>query len=300
MADLDRAIMLDANSARAYRARGELLRHSGGNLTARCWISTKPSASTPAMRSLSASAATSSTTCASTIVRSMITTKRSGSTRILRRHSPIAEPPIISRATSPLPIQDYDQAIRLDPNRPEDLHQPRCGLQEDRPQRPRALPGRERKAIRLDPTVPEYFGNRGLSYAQNNDYDKAIADYDEAIRLRPKANFLANRGDSHRYKGDLDRAMADYERSVAARFELRAGLQQSRGVLRRKKGDRVKALADYDAALRVNPRLDSAITGRKSLALEIERAGAQVSLQSAAAKAGPSFDCATAKRPSRR
>ena len=63
-------------------------------------------------------------------------------------------------------------------------------------------------------TVPEYFDNRGLSYEANGDYDRAIADYNEAIRLAPQANFLTNRGDAYNQKGDYDRAIADYDRAL--------------------------------------------------------------------------------------
>ena len=151
------------------------------------------------------------------------------------------------------------------------------------------------RPYRLDPTVPEYFDNRGLSYASNKDYDSAIADYDQAIRLRPKANFLTNRGDSYQFKGDRERAMADYD--AALRLDANFSLAyNNRAALWRKAGDRVRALADYDAALRLNPKLDAAIVGRKALALEIERAGAQMPLQPAAATAVPSFDCTIAKR----
>src|SRR6516225_5830016 len=71
------------------------------------------------------------------------------------------------------------------------------------------------EAIRLDPLTPEFFDNRGLAYADNGDYDRAIADYNEAIRLRPEAKFLDNRGNSYNYKGDYDRAIADYDRAIA-------------------------------------------------------------------------------------
>ncbi|WP_421611240.1 tetratricopeptide repeat protein [Bradyrhizobium ottawaense] len=46
------------------------------------------------------------------------------------------------------------------------------------------------EAIRLDPKVPEYFDNRGLTYAAMKEYDKAIADYDQALRLAPRPSFL--------------------------------------------------------------------------------------------------------------
>jgi tetratricopeptide (TPR) repeat protein len=42
------------------------------------------------------------------------------------------------------------------------------------------------EVIRLVPKSPTGYYNRGLSYAKNKDYDKAIADFTEAIRLDPK------------------------------------------------------------------------------------------------------------------
>jgi tetratricopeptide (TPR) repeat protein len=41
------------------------------------------------------------------------------------------------------------------------------------------------EAIRLDPTYVAAFNNRGLAFADKEEYDKAIADYIEAIRLDP-------------------------------------------------------------------------------------------------------------------
>jgi hypothetical protein len=61
-------------------------------------------------------------------------------------------------------------------------------------------------AIRIDPTQPEFFDNRGLDLAGNRDYARAIADYDEAINIRPEAKFLTSRGDAYQARKDYDRA----------------------------------------------------------------------------------------------
>ena len=61
-------------------------------------------------------------------------------------------------------------------------------------------------AIRIDPTQPEFFDNRGLDLAGNGDGARAIADYDEAINIRPEAKFLTNRGDAYQARKDYDRA----------------------------------------------------------------------------------------------
>ena len=115
----------------------------------------------------------------------------------------------------------------------------------------------ESEAIKLDPLEPEYFDNRGLSYAENGDYDRAIADYNEAIRLKPQANFLTDRGDSYHFKRDYDRAIADYDRAIA----LNPGFYlayNNRGAAYDKKGNLDHAIADYEQALRINPHFDNA------------------------------------------
>jgi len=92
-------------------------------------------------------------------------------------------------------------------------------------------------------------------------------------------------------KDQTDRAIADDD--VALQLDAsQADLFNSRGELWRKKGDRRKALADFGAALRLNPDHPLAKASYKSLALELERIGAQMAL---AGK--PSFNCAAARRP---
>jgi len=51
------------------------------------------------------------------------------------------------------------------------------------------------EAIRLDRNYAFAFNNRGLAYATKGDYDRAIPDYNEAIRLNAKfATAFCNRG----------------------------------------------------------------------------------------------------------
>ena len=51
------------------------------------------------------------------------------------------------------------------------------------------------QAIRLDPKDAEAHFGRGCSYSKKGDHDKAIADFTDAIRLNPKhADAYHNRG----------------------------------------------------------------------------------------------------------
>ena len=50
---------------------------------------------------------------------------------------------------------------------------------------------------------------------KRGDYERAISDYTEAIRLDPKySTAYANRGFAWLQKGDLDRAIGDYDRAI--------------------------------------------------------------------------------------
>ena len=57
-----------------------------------------------------------------------------------------------------------------------------------------------------------YYNARGLAYYKKGDYEKALADFNQAIRLSP---FLAepytNRGLIEDLKGDYERAIADHD-----------------------------------------------------------------------------------------
>ncbi|MDR1220218.1 MAG: tetratricopeptide repeat protein [Treponema sp.] len=54
-----------------------------------------------------------------------------------------------------------------------------------------------------------------MAYADKKDFDRAIADYTEAIRLDPNyATAYYNRGLASYYKGDYARAHADWEKAL--------------------------------------------------------------------------------------
>jgi tetratricopeptide (TPR) repeat protein len=51
------------------------------------------------------------------------------------------------------------------------------------------------EAIRLDPKLATAYSNRGLAYEKKGGYDRAIADFNQAIRLNPNdALSLCRRG----------------------------------------------------------------------------------------------------------
>lgn len=80
-----------------------------------------------------------------------------------------------------------------------------------------------------DKSRAQTYYNRGVAYHAKGDTDRAIAHYNEAIRLDPGlAEAYSSRGIAYRARGDTDRAIADYNEGHQARSELRRCLQQSR------------------------------------------------------------------------
>jgi tetratricopeptide (TPR) repeat protein len=66
-----------------------------------------------------------------------------------------------------------------------------------------------------------YYG-RGWSYCQKGEFDKAIADYTEAIRLDPQqAQLRYGRGWSYKKKGAYDKAIADFVQAKKLAYEAK-------------------------------------------------------------------------------
>jgi len=91
-------------------------------------------------------------------------------------------------------------------------------------------------------------------------------------------------------KDQIERAIADYD-AVLNLDPKRADTFNARGELWWKKGDRPRALTDFAAAIKLDPDHATARGNYKSLALELERLGAQM-----AVAGKPGFDCAAARR----
>jgi tetratricopeptide (TPR) repeat protein len=63
--------------------------------------------------------------------------------------------------------------------------------------------------------IPIIYYDRGNGYRNKGLYDQAIADYTQAIALKPdKANAYYNRGGAYEEKGQRDQAIADYRMAL--------------------------------------------------------------------------------------
>jgi len=93
--------------------------------------------------------------------------------------------------------------------------------------------------------------NRGIGYQNKKDYDRALSDYDQALRLRPNySSAFNNRGNVFQALGKYERAIQDYDQ--ASRIAPNDPLPyNNRGNAWRRLGKSEKAIADLDQAIRL-------------------------------------------------
>jgi tetratricopeptide (TPR) repeat protein len=142
------------------------------------------------------------------------------------------------------------------------------------------------QAIKLDAKSATAYANRGVAYDNKGEYDRAIQDYDQAIKLKPSAEVHFNRGNAYLGKGQHDHAIDDYNQALklkpdfAAALDNRCWARAVVGVLR-------QALADCNEALRLMPNNAATLDSRGFVFLKLTQFDAAVSDYDAALRANP-------------
>lgn len=110
--------------------------------------------------------------------------------------------------------------------------------------------------------------NRGWAYRLKEDYDRALADFNEAIRIDSRfAVALNNRAVIFNIRGEYDRGIVDLNRAVRIDSRL-AFAFSTRGFANWRKGDRDLAIKDLDRAIRLDPDLAVAYSMRGNVFFE--------------------------------
>jgi tetratricopeptide (TPR) repeat protein len=110
------------------------------------------------------------------------------------------------------------------------------------------------------PTTVGTYLDRGILFLSRNDWDMAIADYTQAIRLNPNlAAAYDGRGFAYYQKGEYDRAIADYTQAIklvpnnTVYSNNLAKTYDTRGFMYYNKRDYELAIADYNQAIKLDP-----------------------------------------------
>jgi len=106
------------------------------------------------------------------------------------------------------------------------------------------------------------YANRGAAYVRKGDYDHALPDLDEAIRLDPKpASVYYSRGAANQAKKVNDQAIADFAKFISLSPDQPDGYY-ARAYSYAAKEDFDRAIADYSEAIKLNPDYADAYYGR--------------------------------------
>jgi serine/threonine protein kinase len=103
---------------------------------------------------------------------------------------------------------------------------------------------------------------RGFAWIDKGEYDNAIRELNEAVRLDGEnARFYYERGLARAYKGDHEKELSDF--SEAIRLDPRfAPAYNCRGLAWRTRQEFDKAISDFDAAIRIDPTFAAAYNNR--------------------------------------
>src|SRR5882672_773766 len=136
--------------------------------------------------------------------------------------------------------------------------------------------------------LAEAFNNRGVGYRLKGDYDRAIADYDQAIKLKPSAESHFNRGNAYLGKSQYASAIDDYNQAIKFKadfgpaFDNRCWARAVVGILK-------PALSDCNEALRLMPGNAATLDSRGFIFLKMTLFDAAVSDYDAALKIEPNL-----------
>ena len=109
------------------------------------------------------------------------------------------------------------------------------------------------EAIRLKPDKAEYHANLGIALAKKGQTDEAIRQYLEAIRLKPDfAGAYNNLGSVLADKGQIDEAINQYQKAIHLQPDF-AGVYYNLGIMFAKNGKIDEAIRQYQKAIHYEP-----------------------------------------------
>ena len=108
--------------------------------------------------------------------------------------------------------------------------------------------------------LPAFYHVRGICHHAKGDYDQAIDDFNEAIRMNPRsARYHNSRSESWFEKKNYARSISDCDEAIRLEPNL-ASAYTNRGRAYEKQGDVGLAAADYKKSLQLDPNFDLAYT----------------------------------------
>lgn len=103
-------------------------------------------------------------------------------------------------------------------------------------------------ALKVNPDFPQAYANRALVFVRIEKYNRALADYDRALQINPQyAAAYVGRGNIHRILKDHQQAIADFSKAIEIQPDPVSHF--NRGLSRQQLGQHGPAIDDFDNAI---------------------------------------------------
>ena len=115
------------------------------------------------------------------------------------------------------------------------------------------------EAIRLKPDDLDAYFERACTYYLSKSYENSIADYTTVIRIKPDHHpAYHERGNAYRNQGRYDKALADYNKAIELSPEYarsNSGIITHRANVYENLGEYKRAISDHSKAIELDPNL---------------------------------------------
>jgi|GEM_PF-3919375 len=119
------------------------------------------------------------------------------------------------------------------------------------------------KAIELDTNFAAAYFNRAVSSFELNDYDDAVKDFNQVLRIDPKETDVFPRlGDCYLKTEQYKSAIENYSKALEVEHEERAAILVNRGIAYQKKHEYESAVEDFTSAIELDSLSVSAYNNR--------------------------------------
>ena len=144
------------------------------------------------------------------------------------------------------------------------------------------------QALKVDPQDPDYLNSRAQAYEAKNELDKALADYNQSLKLNPKSIYVYNnRGAAYQRKGDYARAAADYGEVTRLQPNNIDAWSARCWVRAMSPGQAQQALADCEQALKIKAGVPDVLDTRGFVYLKLNQFDNAIKDYDAALKGDP-------------
>src|SRR3989339_240809 len=158
----------------------------------------------------------------------------------------------------------WNDVIKNYPNSIAIAHYDRGKVYQERGVYNKALSDYE-QAIKIDPNCYEAYYNRGITYQTISKYDEALLDYDQAIKINPNyKQAFNNRGVVYYNKKDYKKAFFDYNQAIKIDKNY-SEAYNNRGTVYQAIRNYIRALSDYEQAIRIDKYYVEAYNNRGNI-----------------------------------